>query len=119
MVGLSQIAVICYARGYQTIDVHRVERLCRAKKRNIYVLIDETKRVMNTDEETPENAVAARTGVAEDGAEAVQDSLFEPATAGEALRAAREAKGLSLEHVSAETRIPIRHLETIEGDHYE
>ena len=73
---------------------------------------------MHTEEETPETG-AMDTGVDETGAEAGQAGLFEPATAGEALRAAREAKGLSLEHVSAETRIPVRHLETIEGDHYE
>lgn len=40
-----------------------------------------------------------------------------PATAGAMLRAAREGRRLSLDHVAAETRIPIRHLETIEeGD---
>lgn len=35
-------------------------------------------------------------------------------TAGERLRAAREAKGLSLEDVAAQTRIPRRHLESLE-----
>jgi cytoskeleton protein RodZ len=35
-------------------------------------------------------------------------------TAGERLRAAREEKGLSLEDVAAQTRIPRRHLESIE-----
>ena len=35
-------------------------------------------------------------------------------TAGERLRAAREEKKLSLEHVAAQTRIPQRHLESIE-----
>jgi cytoskeletal protein RodZ len=35
-------------------------------------------------------------------------------TVGERLRAAREAKGLSLEDVAAQTRIPQRHLESIE-----
>lgn len=38
-------------------------------------------------------------------------------TAGERLRAAREAKGLSLDDIAAQTRIPLRHLESIElGD---
>jgi cytoskeletal protein RodZ len=36
------------------------------------------------------------------------------ATVGERLRAAREAKGLSLEDVAAQTRIPQRHLESLE-----
>ncbi|HEY8591929.1 MAG TPA: RodZ domain-containing protein [Sphingomicrobium sp.] len=36
-------------------------------------------------------------------------------TVGERLRAAREAKGLSLEDVAAQTRIPHRHLESIEN----
>lgn len=38
-------------------------------------------------------------------------------TAGEQLRAAREAKGMSLEDIAAQTRIPRRHLESLElGD---
>lgn len=41
----------------------------------------------------------------------------EPMAPGERLRAAREAKGMSVEDVAAATRIPKRHLETIEdGD---
>ena len=36
-------------------------------------------------------------------------------TVGERLRAAREAKGISLEDVAAQTRIPLRHLESIEA----
>lgn len=36
-------------------------------------------------------------------------------TVGERLRAAREDKGLSLEDVAAQTRIPLRHLESIEN----
>ena len=41
----------------------------------------------------------------------------EPTAPGERLRAAREAKGLSIDDVCAATRIPKRHLETIEdGD---
>src|SRR5689334_8062705 len=41
----------------------------------------------------------------------------EPVTAGERLRLAREAKKLSLEEVAAQTRIPQRHLASIEtGD---
>ena len=38
-----------------------------------------------------------------------------PATVGEKLRAAREARGLTLAQVAAETRIPQRHLQTIEA----
>jgi cytoskeletal protein RodZ len=45
------------------------------------------------------------------------DSLF-PADAGERLRAAREAQGLSLADVAARTRVPIRHLEAIESGDY-
>ena len=40
-------------------------------------------------------------------------------TAGEQLRAAREERGLELEHVAAETRIPVRHLETIEAGNFD
>ena len=36
-------------------------------------------------------------------------------TVGERLRAAREAKDLTLEDVAAQTRIPQRHLESIEN----
>ncbi|MEO7379255.1 MAG: RodZ domain-containing protein [Sphingomicrobium sp.] len=40
-----------------------------------------------------------------------------PMTAGERLRTAREAKGLSIEEIASTTRIPTRHLESIEtGD---
>lgn len=39
--------------------------------------------------------------------------------AGPALRARREAKRLTLEHIAAETRIPIRHLEAIESGDFE
>ena len=42
-----------------------------------------------------------------------------PASAGATLRAAREGRRLSLEHVAAETRIPIRHLETLEEGDFE
>jgi cytoskeletal protein RodZ len=45
------------------------------------------------------------------------DSLF-PADAGERLRVAREAQGLSLADVAARTRVPIRHLEAIESGDY-
>ena len=40
-------------------------------------------------------------------------------TAGERLRAAREEKGLSLEEVAAQTRIPRRHLESLENADWE
>lgn len=43
------------------------------------------------------------------------EELGLPFGAGATLRAAREERRLSLEHVAAETRIPIRHLETIEA----
>jgi cytoskeleton protein RodZ len=48
--------------------------------------------------------------------EPIQEEQLEPtlAPAGERLRIAREAKGLSLEDVAAQTRIPRRHLENIE-----
>jgi len=47
------------------------------------------------------------------------DQIAAPASGvGERLRAAREAKGLSLEQVAAETRIPQRHLLAIEGDDF-
>ena len=38
-----------------------------------------------------------------------------PLTAGERLRAAREAKGLSIEEIASTTRIPMRHLESLEN----
>lgn len=38
---------------------------------------------------------------------------------GDRLRSAREAKGLELAHIAAETRIPLRHLETIERGAFE
>lgn len=40
-------------------------------------------------------------------------------TAGERLRAAREKKKLSLENVATETRIPLRHLESLEAGDWE
>jgi cytoskeleton protein RodZ len=47
----------------------------------------------------------------------VPGGATEPKTAGEALRAARDAQGLSLDDVSMRTRVPTRHLEAIErGD---
>ena len=51
--------------------------------------------------------------------ETVEEELVEPEASpvGEQLRVAREAKGLSLEDVAAQTRIPQRHLASIEtGD---
>ncbi|OYY92031.1 MAG: hypothetical protein B7Y45_00625 [Sphingomonas sp. 28-66-16] len=44
-------------------------------------------------------------------------TLF-PKTAGERLREAREAQGLSLAEVAARTRVPLRHLEAIEKSDY-
>jgi cytoskeletal protein RodZ len=51
----------------------------------------------------------------------VDEELVESSapTAGERLRAAREEKGLSLEDVAAQTRIPQRHLESIETADWE
>lgn len=40
-------------------------------------------------------------------------------TVGERLRAAREAKGLSLDDVAAQTRIPRRHLESLENSEWD
>ena len=44
-------------------------------------------------------------------------SLF-PKTAGERLRDARNAQGLSLTEIAARTRVPLRHLEAIESSDY-
>ncbi len=43
----------------------------------------------------------------------------ETASAGERLRAAREAKRLELSHIAAETRIPVRHLTSIENGDFD
>ena len=43
----------------------------------------------------------------------------EVATVGQRLRVAREEKGLSLEDVAAQTRIPRRHLESLENSDWE
>jgi transcriptional regulator with XRE-family HTH domain len=48
---------------------------------------------------------------------AVEEAL--PATPGAMLRAAREEKRLTLDQVAAETRIPIRHLASIEEDRFD
>jgi transcriptional regulator with XRE-family HTH domain len=49
------------------------------------------------------------------------DDLAEPevSTVGQRLRVAREAKGLTLEDVAAQTRIPRRHLESLENSDWE
>jgi len=56
-------------------------------------------------------------------ADAVETNLDEvvgePATAGATLRTAREGRRLTLDLVASETRIPKRHLETIEADDFE
>lgn len=57
--------------------------------------------------------------VVDEATEVTEDTVLEPATAGERLRAAREAKRLELDHIAGETRIPIRHLESIENGEYE
>lgn len=46
-----------------------------------------------------------------------EETLF-PREAGERLRAAREAQGLSLADIAARTRVPIRHLQAIESGDY-
>lgn len=53
----------------------------------------------------------------DNGADEAQDTPI--AGAGALLRAAREALQLDLENVAAETRIPVRHLETIEEGDFE
>lgn len=51
-------------------------------------------------------------------AEPVEEATLFPKTAGERLRDAREAGGLSLAEVAARTRVPTRHLEAIERSDY-
>ena len=51
-------------------------------------------------------------------AEADQDQLLGQSV-GERLRVAREAKGLSLDDVARQTRIPVRHLEHIEREEWD
>jgi cytoskeleton protein RodZ len=60
-------------------------------------------RVMDSEEHSSA-ATALQTGMASPGA---------------TLRAARAALGLDLAHIAAETRIPVRHLESIEADDFE
>lgn len=48
----------------------------------------------------------------------VGDGAAGPKTAGETLREAREAQGLSLDEVGARTRVPLRHLEAVEAGDY-
>lgn len=47
-----------------------------------------------------------------------EDATLFPKTAGERLREAREAQGLSLAEIAARTRVPVRHLEAIETDSF-
>lgn len=56
----------------------------------------------------------------EDGAvtEAAENAEFRFQTVGEQLKAAREARQFSLTDVAAQTRIPIRHLEALEGSNF-
>ena len=44
---------------------------------------------------------------------------FEHLTVGERLRRAREAKGMSLEEIATQTRIPVRHLQHIEKEEWD
>lgn len=72
-----------------------------------------------------EDANAADRAHLEDGETATTDesgeaeASLEDLPAGDRLRTAREQKRLSLDHVAAETRIPIRHLETLESGHFD
>ena len=50
--------------------------------------------------------------------ESVVPSTQFPASAGERLRAAREAQGVDISEIAARTRIPQRHLEAIEASNY-
>ena len=56
---------------------------------------------------------------AEDQADMAEVTPAQPQTAGRRLRAARDQKGLTLEQLSAQTRIPERHLEAVEAGEYE
>ena len=51
--------------------------------------------------------------------EAVDDYVEAPPTIGSQLRSAREEKGLTLEDIAAQTRIPRRHLESLENSDWE
>ena len=49
----------------------------------------------------------------------MDDEEVSQVTVGQRLQAAREEKGLSLEDVAAQTRIPLRHLESLEASDWE
>ena len=53
-----------------------------------------------------------------DDAELVEEGHAVPMSVGERLREAREAAGLSLEDIATSTRIPTRHLESIEASDF-
>lgn len=77
---------------------------------------------METDRNTtldgePLDGLDQETASADD--DAVTGDLLDHLPAGEQLRLARERARLSLEHVGAQTRIPVRHLETIESGHFD
>lgn len=71
---------------------------------------------MSSEDEITDGAADA--GLEDNTAGEVETIGF-AATAGATLRAARERRRLTLDHVSAETRIPQRHLETIEAGAFE
>ncbi|WP_129793338.1 helix-turn-helix domain-containing protein [Sphingosinicella sp. CPCC 101087] len=52
-------------------------------------------------------------------AEQEYETQFQTASIGERLKKAREAKGLALEDVASQTRIPIRHLQHIENEEWD
>jgi len=66
----------------------------------------------------PEACESGSDAVGEE-ADADDEGSGDSASAGESLRAARERGRLSLEHIAAQTRIPIRHLETIEAGEFD
>lgn len=53
-----------------------------------------------------------------EGESGPEEATLFPATVGEKLRGAREARGMELSEVAARTRIPQRHLEAIERSNY-
>lgn len=52
-------------------------------------------------------------------AEEGPDESFDPQSVGDRLRQAREARGISLDQIASQTRIPIRHLQAIEREEWD
>ena len=74
---------------------------------------------MSSEDELVETDAVVEGGGEDGGEDASPEEKAMPATAGEALRAAREARRLTIDLVAAETRIPKRHLETIDAGDFE